>query len=97
MTIATKTVDVGDTGADTYTTGAIMSGNFLVSISGLLKGLVVLERSHDSGTTYKTVRVFNRNVEKELYASGAATLYRLRVVDLAASPGVVLRLEDGAA
>lgn len=93
MPSATKTVAVGATGVDTYTTGTAMTGNYLVSISGLQKGLVVLERSHDAGTTYKTVRMFNRNVEKEFVAPGAATLYRLRVVDLKESPGVVLRLE----
>jgi hypothetical protein len=77
------------------TTGTVFSGWTLLSIQNMGNRCgVVFERSHDAGTTWRHIQTFVTNVEKNFYAPGSATQYRLRVVDLAAGTGILLRLED---
>lgn len=77
------------------TTGTVFSGWVLLSIANMgNRACVVLERSHDAGTTWRHIMTFQSNVEKNFYAPGGATEYRLRVVDLSAGTGILLRLED---
>ena len=77
------------------TTGTVFSGWTLLSIQNMgNRAAVVFERSHDAGTTWRHIETFNTNIERNFYAPGSATQYRLRVVNLASGTGILLRLED---
>ena len=89
MPTATATVTT-DEGA---TTGAAFAGWFLVSVQGLRDGTVVLERSHDTGTTWYPVASYTDDIEENAYAPGTTTQYRLRVSSYSGG-SVLLRLQN---
>ena len=91
MAVATATANA----VNDATTGTVFSGWALLSIQNMgNRASVVFERSHDSGSTWRHIKTFHTNIELNFYAPGSATQYRLRVVDLAAGSGILLRLED---
>ena len=93
MAVQTATATAND-GA---TTGAVFAGYSLLSIQGMPSAgsaLILFQRSHDSGTTWHTIKTFNRDAEKNFYAPGSATYYRLIAKNVKGTPSIVLRLED---
>lgn len=92
----TKTLTISsDPGVDSFTATGWFTGGFNISISGTYVGTVHLQRSHDSGATWKDVTYWTSE-EVEGKAGDPANLpYRIGIKNGNYTSGtVVLRLSD---
>ena len=92
----TKTLTISsDPGVDSFTAAGYFSGGFNISISGTYVGTVHLQRSHDSGATWKDVTYWTSE-EVESKAGDPANLpYRIGIKNGNYTSGTVnLRLSD---
>ena len=92
----TKTLTISsDPGVDSFTATGYFSGGFNISISGTYVGTVHLQRSHDSGATWKDVTYWTSE-EIEAKAGDPANLpYRIGIKNGNYTSGTVnLRLSD---
>lgn len=64
------------TGAGSESIQVTYDGNFTISVSGIGTATIALQRSLDSGTSWKTVESYTADTEKNGYEPDPSALYR---------------------